>query len=35
VYVLVNVRTDGETIMCATMKEAKRSWNIQTFSARF
>jgi hypothetical protein len=35
VYGLVNVRTDGETILCATMNEANRSWNIKTFRARF
>jgi hypothetical protein len=35
VYGLVNVRTDGETIMCATMNEAERSWNVRTFRARF
>lgn len=35
VYGLVNVRTDGETIMCATMNDANRSWNVQTFRARF
>lgn len=35
VYGLVNVRTDGETILCATMNEAKSSWNVQAFPARF
>lgn len=35
VYGLVNVRTDGETIMCATMKQANGGWNVQTFPARF
>jgi beta-lactamase superfamily II metal-dependent hydrolase len=35
VYGLVNVRTDGETVMCATMNEAERSWNVQAFRARF
>jgi beta-lactamase superfamily II metal-dependent hydrolase len=35
VYGLVNVRTDGETILCATMNEANRSWNVKTFRARF
>jgi beta-lactamase superfamily II metal-dependent hydrolase len=35
VYGLVNVRTDGETIMCATMNDRRRSWNVQTFPARF
>lgn len=35
VYGLVNVRTDGETILCATMNDARRGWNIQAFPARF
>ena len=35
VYGLVNVRTDGETVMCATMNEAENSWNVKSFPARF
>ena len=35
VYGLVNVRTDGHQIMCATMNEAKKQWNIHTFRSRF
>lgn len=35
VYGLVNVRTDGETILCATKNDARRGWNIHTFPARF
>jgi beta-lactamase superfamily II metal-dependent hydrolase len=35
VYGLVNVRTDGETILCATLNEAKGGWNVQTFRGRF
>jgi beta-lactamase superfamily II metal-dependent hydrolase len=35
VYGLVNVRTDGQTIMCATMNDARRGWNVQSFPARF
>jgi beta-lactamase superfamily II metal-dependent hydrolase len=35
VYGLVNVRTDGETIVCATMNDARRGWNLHAFSARF
>jgi len=35
VYGLVNVRTDGDLIMCATMNEAKKQWNIHTFRSRF
>ncbi len=34
-YGLVNVRTDGETILCATMKEAGDGWTVHTFPARF
>ncbi|QHI35109.1 hypothetical protein IMCC3317_04550 [Kordia antarctica] len=34
-YGLVNIRTDGETIMCATMKESGGGWTIHTFPARF
>ena len=35
VYGLVNVRTDGETILCATRNEADLSWKIKTLRARF
>lgn len=35
VYGLVNVRTDGEQILCATMNEDDEAWNIHTFPARF
>lgn len=35
VYGLVNVRTDGETIMCATMNDARKGWNVEAFPARF
>lgn len=35
IYGLVNVRTDGETIMCATMNEAEKGWNVQVFEGRF
>ena len=34
-YGLVNVRTDGETVMCATMKESGSGWTVHTFKARF
>jgi len=34
-YGLVNVRTDGERILCATLDETDPSWRIQTFKARF
>lgn len=35
VYGLVNVRTDGEKILCATMNEADQSWQIKTLRSRF
>ena len=35
VYGLVNVRTDGTTILCATRNEADLSWKIKTLPARF
>lgn len=35
VYGLVNVRTDGETILCATLNEQKKKWEIETFESRF
>lgn len=34
-YGLVNLRTDGETIMCATLDETEDQWIIHTFPARF
>lgn len=34
-YGLVNVRTDGEKILCATMNAIERGWNIHVFNARF
>jgi hypothetical protein len=34
-YGLVNVRTDGELIMCATLDETAEDWIIHTFLARF
>lgn len=33
-YGLVNVRTDGETIMCATLDETEKDWIVHTFPAR-
>ncbi len=33
-YGLVNVRTDGTTILCATMDETEEDWIIHTFPAR-
>lgn len=35
VYGLVNVRTDGNTILCATLNEGKSKWEIKTFQSRF
>lgn len=35
VYGLVNVRSDGETVLCATRNEGKGGWSIKTFPARF
>lgn len=35
IYGLVNVRTDGKKILCATMKESGNGWLINKFDARF
>jgi beta-lactamase superfamily II metal-dependent hydrolase len=35
VYGLVNIRTDGETILCATMNEKDYSWQIKKVKSRF
>jgi beta-lactamase superfamily II metal-dependent hydrolase len=35
VYGLVNVRTDGNTILCATLNEGKSKWEIKKFDSRF
>ncbi len=35
VYGLVNVRTDGERILCATLNEAGYRWQVKTLSSRF
>jgi beta-lactamase superfamily II metal-dependent hydrolase len=35
VYGLVNVRTDGKTILCATMNESDATWQVKAFPARF
>lgn len=35
IYGLVNVRTDGETILCATMSEKSNKWDIKKFKSRF
>jgi len=35
IYGLVNVRTDGDKILCATMNEKDHTWNIKTLHSRF
>ena len=35
IYGLVNVRTDGETILCATLNEKDNTWQIKKLSSRF
>ena len=35
VYGLVNVRTDGKKILCATLNEKAYEWEIKTFKSRF
>jgi hypothetical protein len=35
IYGLVNVRTDGSKILCATLDEQDDSWRIKTFISRF
>ena len=34
VYGLVNVRTNGTDVMCATMKESGDGWTVRSFAAR-
>jgi beta-lactamase superfamily II metal-dependent hydrolase len=34
-YGLVNIRTDGEKILCAILNEAKDAWQISTIRSRF
>ncbi len=34
-YGLVNVRTDGKTILCATLNETEKKWVCHSFPARF
>ncbi|MGH8166995.1 MAG: hypothetical protein ACREQ1_07125, partial [Woeseiaceae bacterium] len=34
-YGLVNVRTDGDTIVCATIRETGEGWTVHEFKARF
>ena len=35
IYGLVNVRTDGKKILCATLDEQNAEWRIKTFTSRF
>jgi hypothetical protein len=35
IYGLVNVRTDGEKILCATLNEKSNSWHVRTLTSRF
>ena len=35
IYGLVNVRTDGNKILCATLDEKDDDWRIKTFYSRF
>ena len=34
-YGLVNVRTNGDRILCAVLNEKKNEWEYQTFTSRF
>jgi hypothetical protein len=35
IYGLVNVRTDGDRILCATLNEKDNTWQIKAFKSRF
>ena len=35
IYGLVNVRTNGEKILCATLNEKDHTWQVKTFTSRF
>jgi hypothetical protein len=35
IYGLVNVRTDGDTILCATLDEKDHNWRIHKIRSRF
>jgi beta-lactamase superfamily II metal-dependent hydrolase len=35
IYGLVNVRTDGETILCATLNEKDNTWQVKRLTSRF
>jgi beta-lactamase superfamily II metal-dependent hydrolase len=35
IYGLVNIRTDGETILCATLNEKDNTWQVKKITSRF
>jgi beta-lactamase superfamily II metal-dependent hydrolase len=35
IYGLVNVRTDGNRILCATLNEKSHTWDVKSFDSRF
>jgi hypothetical protein len=35
IYGLINVRTDGKKILCATLDESNNRWRIKSFRSRF
>ena len=35
IYGLVNIRSDGETILCATLNEADHTWQVRKLRSRF
>jgi hypothetical protein len=35
IYGLVNVRTDGNKILCATLNEKDHTWQVKRFTSRF
>jgi len=35
IYGLVNVRTNGDKILCATLNESEYKWDIKTLKSRF
>ena len=35
IYSLVNVRTDGNRVLCATLNEKESKWDWEVFESRF
>jgi len=35
IYGLINVRTNGDKILCATLDESSSKWRIKSFDSRF